>query len=88
MRVIFNDGSIADLANVRKIYIDEESVEFEVSKNPDESQEADEYVRDLLLIQWMMERYYDGLVDVEDVYDDWINWLKGKEAEHAERSKV
>ena len=36
----------------------------------------------------MLERYYDGLVDVEDVYDDWINWLKGKEAEHAERSKV
>ena len=48
------------------------------------------YVRDHLLIQWLIEnihKYIDPVtgrqkIDIEDIYKDWIGWLKDRGAEH------
>ena len=50
--------------------------------------DADVYVRDLLFIQFMLNFYCDVNVEVESVYEAWINWLKEQEARHDERSEV
>ena len=50
--------------------------------------EADQYVRDHLLIEFMIERKYHPFTDVEDIYSDWREWLKEKEAQNAERSTI
>ena len=54
--------------------------------------EADAYVRDHLLIQWMIEHTERFLLNrvssIEDIYELWIQWLKEKEAEHDKRSEV
>ena len=49
--------------------------------------EADIYVRDHLLIQFMVNYYVEYTSDdVETIYQEWINWLKEQEEKHAERS--
>ena len=48
--------------------------------------EADIYVRDHLLIQFMVDCYIEYTSDVETIYQEWINWLKKQEEKHAERS--
>lgn len=49
--------------------------------------EADIYVRDHLLIQFMVDCYYIEYTNyVETIYQEWINWLKNQEEKHAERS--
>ena len=54
--------------------------------------EADAYVRDHLLIQWMIEhreRYlFDRVSSIEDIYEMWMEWLKESEAAHDKRSTV
>lgn len=56
--------------------------------------EADIYVRDHLLIQWMIDYYMPiahkqkGKEDFEDIYECWIAWLNIKEDMHAKRSEV
>lgn len=50
--------------------------------------EADQYVRDHLLIEFMMEYYLKCSGDVEDIYHEWKEWLKEREAQNAERSKI
>ena len=80
MRIIFKDGSILDANNVEKIIVNSD----------EECKAADEYVRDQLLIQFCMhylDPYYNKCT-VEDLYDAWMTWLKEKEVEHAERSKI
>ena len=44
--------------------------------------EADQYVRDHLLIEWMQNRYYIHHEGPEEVYSEWNKWLKEKEKEH------
>lgn len=41
----------------------------------DECKEADAYVRDHLLIEWLCEYFKITHVDIERYYDDWIEWL-------------
>lgn len=51
--------------------------------------EADEYVRDHLLIQFMQICIESGTpisIDIEEWYKAWISWLKEKENEHGKRS--
>ena len=50
--------------------------------------DANAYVRDQLLIQFMLNFYCDVNVEVESVYAAWINWLKEQEARHDKRSEV
>lgn len=57
-------------------------------KKEEKMTESDAYVRDHLLIQFMLNFYCDVNVEVESVYEAWINWLKEQEARHDERSKV
>jgi len=51
--------------------------------------EQDVYIRDHLLIQFMLNRYAPisfserGKRFVENVYQDWVNWLEQQEASHA-----
>ena len=50
--------------------------------------EADQYVRDHLLIQfamWYLDPYANDYEE-EEVYNQWIKWLKEKENEHGKRS--
>ena len=44
--------------------------------------EADQYVRDHLLIEFMMEYYLECCGDVEDIYHEWREWLKEREENH------
>lgn len=49
------------------------------------------YTRDYLLIQFMLDYYCDGPDEAEDVYKDWIWWLKTKEKRDGrtkERSEI
>lgn len=59
--------------------------------------ESDIYVRDQLLIQFMLNRMDEystkmkmmKFLDIEeDIYEEWIKWLKEMEERHAERSKI
>lgn len=50
--------------------------------------DADVYVRDQLLIQFMLNRYVDDVLEVEEVYKEWQKWLKEQEARHDKRSEV
>lgn len=61
-----------------------------------ELKESDAYVRDHLLIQWLIENDH-KLIDsvtghpritIEDIYERWIEWLKEKEVEHDKRSEI
>ena len=52
------------------------------------AQDSDIYMRDHLLIQFMLNFYSDVNVETESVYEAWINWLKEMEAQHDERSKI
>ena len=54
----------------------------------DEVTEADVYVRDHLLIQYMILYYLDSDIEVEELYDNWINWLKKQEEKNDERSAI
>ena len=38
--------------------------------------DSDAYVRDHLLIQFMLDYYVEDVVDVESVYKDWKNWVR------------
>ena len=45
--------------------------------------EADQFVRDHLLIEFMKEYYMASVCcNVEDIYEKWKYWLKKKEEEH------
>ena len=44
--------------------------------------EADQYVRDHLLIEFMMEYYLECCDDVEDIYQEWKDWLKERGKNH------
>ena len=47
--------------------------------------EADLYVRDNLLIQWMLNFLnidHEQHTNIEDIYHMWLDWLHEKEAEH------
>ena len=56
--------------------------------------ESDVYVRDHLLIEFMIHNYAPisfsehGKKFIEDIYREWRNYLKYLEVEHAKRSKV
>lgn len=54
----------------------------------DECKEADEYVRDHLLIQWAYAHpyWFDHGSTIEDIYDHWMEWLKEMEDKNAKRS--
>ena len=48
--------------------------------NDDIAKQADAYVRDHLLIQYMMWKFGKAcMLDIEDIYDEWIKWLEEKE---------
>ena len=53
---------------------------------------ADIYVRDHLLIEWMIEYVYSHMDDkpepIEYIYKKWIDYISKEEAKHAEGSKV
>ena len=51
------------------------------SIDPDDiAKQADAYVRDHLLIQYMMWKFGKAcMLDIEDIYDEWIKWLEEKE---------
>lgn len=51
------------------------------SFDPDDiAKQADAYVRDHLLIQYMMWKFGKAcMLDIEDIYDEWIKWLEEKE---------
>lgn len=51
------------------------------SVDPDDiAKQADAYVRDHLLIQYMMWKFGKAcMLDIEDIYDEWIKWLEEKE---------
>lgn len=51
------------------------------SIDPDDiAKQADAYVRDHLLIQYMMWKFEKAcMLDIEDIYDGWIKWLEEKE---------
>lgn len=59
-----------------------------IASDKDITVEADSYVRDHLLIEFMIERKYHPFTDVEDMYSDWKEWLKESEEKNAERSKI
>lgn len=52
--------------------------------------EADAYVRDHLLIQWMMGHLYlfDRRSTIEEIYQEWYDYILKKEAEHDKRSEI
>jgi hypothetical protein len=51
------------------------------SVDPDDiAKQADAYVRDHLLIQYMMWKFGKAcMLDIEDIYDEWIKWLEENE---------
>lgn len=54
---------------------------YDDSVDPDDiAKQADAYVRDHLLIQYMMWKFGKAcMLDIEDIYDEWIKWLEEKE---------
>ena len=52
--------------------------------------ESEIYVRDHLLIQWLMEDTYgeSPKEEIEIMYSRWIEWLEEREKEHDERSTI
>lgn len=61
-----------------KGYIDKSN---DGSVDPDDiAKQADAYVRDHLLIQYMMWKFGKAcMLDIEDIYDEWIKWLEENE---------
>ena len=46
----------------------------------DIAKQADAYVRDHILIQYMMWKFGKAcMLNIEDIYDEWIKWLEEKE---------
>lgn len=54
----------------------------------DECEEADLYVRDHLLIQFMISHYMTIIEEPENIYTEWQRWLKKQEERHGQRSEV
>ena len=52
----------------------------------DECKEADLYVRDHLLIEFMLQYVELEHSYIEEFYEEWINWLKRTEESHGQRS--
>lgn len=51
-----------------------------IPDSDDIAKQADAYVRDHLLIQYMMWKFGKAcMLDIEDIYDEWIKWLEEKE---------
>ena len=50
--------------------------------------DADVYVRDHLLIEFMMDCYIENPPTIEELYSDWIRWLKKQEERNGKRSAV
>ena len=50
--------------------------------------EAEIYVRDHLILEFMATFYCENHIEIEEVYDHWISWLEEMEGQHAERSKI
>lgn len=48
--------------------------------------DSEAYVRDHLLIEFMLDYYVDDVVKIEDVYKDWMEWLKRQVTKHEQRS--
>ena len=44
--------------------------------------EAEIYVRDHLLLQFVMDCYIEDPIEIEELYKEWINWLKYREGKH------
>lgn len=67
-----------EMANLLDYIIDKPNDE---SIDPDDiAKQADAYVRDHLLIQYMMWKFGKAcMLDIEDIYDEWIKWLEEKE---------
>lgn len=67
-----------DVANLLDSIIDKSDG---YSVDPDDiAKQADAYVRDHLLIQYMMWKFGKAcMLDIEDIYDEWIKWLEEKE---------
>lgn len=51
-------------------------------KKEEKMTKSDAYVRDHLLIEFMVERKYHPFTDIEDMYNDWKEWLKEMEEKH------
>lgn len=56
----------------------------------DYSKESELYVRDLLLIQWLLNEFRILVKnnDIEQVYKEWKKWIDKEEAKHGERSEI
>ena len=54
----------------------------------DEGKEADAYVRDHILIEWMLEFLNFDHDNIEWVYSEWKAYISEREAEHAKRSEI
>ena len=56
----------------------------------DEGKEADAYVRDHLLIEWMLEFlcFDRANMEIEWIYNEWKTYISEREAEHAKRSTI
>lgn len=54
------------------------------------SKESELYVRDLLLIQWLLNEFRILVKnnDIEQVYKEWKKWIDKEEAKHGERSEI
>ena len=48
--------------------------------------EAEIYVRDHLLIQFIQLYFIENEYEIENLYKEWVRWLKEKEKEHGQRS--
>lgn len=55
---------------------------------PEPTQEADQYVRDHLLIEFMLQYVELEHSYIEEFYEEWINWLKRMEEQNGQRSTV
>ena len=48
--------------------------------------DSEAYVRDHLLIEFMLDYYVEDIVEIEDVYKEWMEWLKRQVTKHGQRS--
>lgn len=48
--------------------------------------DSEAYVRDHLLIEFMLDCYVDTPIKIEDVYKEWMEWLKRQVTKHEQRS--
>ena len=49
---------------------------------------AEVYVRDHLLLQFVFTMFNHPEARIEEVYKEWINWLKYEEKKHGKGSKI